>query len=129
MPRQWNSQENVNTWATHHGKIQGGNMQANGFFLGTVQRPTGLDPYSTQAIKGIQNPQGKGWQAQNVEHRHSVLIKFTARFLQKYATPYFAKLLITGNKTVRDLPKYGGNLHSKRDMCMYHILEKFMNPN
>ena len=27
MPRQWNNQENVNTWATHHGKIQGGNMQ------------------------------------------------------------------------------------------------------
>ena len=24
MPRQWNNQENVNTWGTHQGKIQGG---------------------------------------------------------------------------------------------------------
>ena len=32
MPRQWNNQENLNTWATHHGKIQGGNMQENGIF-------------------------------------------------------------------------------------------------
>ena len=52
-----------------------------------------------------------------------------ARFLQKYATPYFAKLLIAGNKTVRGFPRYGGNLQGKRDMCMQHILEKFMNPN
>ena len=104
-------------------------MQANGFFPGSVQRPTGLDPYPTQAKKGIKNPQGKGWQAKNPEHRHPVLIKFMARFLQKYATPYFAKLLISGNKTVRDLPKYGGNLHSKRDICMHHILAKCMKPN
>ena len=51
------------------------------------------------------------------------------RFLQKYATPNFVKLLIAGNKTVRNLPKYGGKLQGKRDMCMHHILEKFMNPN
>ena len=61
-------------------------------FPGTVQRPKGLDPYSKQARKEIQNTQGKGWQVQNTEHRHPVLIKFMARFLQKYATPYFAKL-------------------------------------
>ena len=66
---------------------------------------------------------------QNPEHRHPVLIKFMARFLQKYATPYFAKVLIAGNKTMRDLPKYEGNLHVKRDMCMHHILEKCMSPN
>ena len=48
---------------------------------------------------------------------------------EKYATPYFAKLFIAENKTVRDLPKYGVNLHGKRDMCMHHILEKCMNPN
>ena len=45
IPRQWNNQENVKTWGTHHDKIQGGNMQANGVFPGTVQRPTSLDPY------------------------------------------------------------------------------------
>ena len=52
-----------------------------------------------------------------------------ARFLQNYATPYFEKLLITGNKIVRNLPKYGGNLNGKRDMCMHHIWGKCMNPN
>ena len=95
-------------------------------FPGAIQRPTGLDPFSTQARKGIKdhNPQGQGLQATNQEHHHPVLIKFMARFLQKYATSYFAKLLIAGNKTVRDLPKYGGNLHGKRDMCMHHILAK-----
>ena len=82
-------------------------MQANGFLFGAVQRPTSLDPYSTQAKKGIkdQNIQGEGLQAPNPEHRHPVLIKFIARFLQKYATLYFVKVLIAGNKTVRDLPK------------------------
>ena len=86
-------------------------------------------PLLNTSKKGVQNPQGKRWQAQNPEHRHPVLIKFMARFLQKYATPYFEKLLIAGKKTVRYLPKYGGNLHGKRNMCMLHILEKFMNPN
>ena len=62
IPRQWNNQENVDTWETNHGKIQGGGgMQANEGFPGTVKIPTGLYPYSTQAIKRIQNPRGKGW--------------------------------------------------------------------
>ena len=104
-------------------------MQANGVLSGTVQRPTILDPYSTQSRKGIQNSQEKGWQEQNPEHRHLVLIKFMAKFLQKYATPYFEKMLIAGNKTLKYLAKYGGNLHGKRDMCMHHILEKCRNPN
>ena len=84
----------------------------------------GLDPYSTQARKRIknQNLQGKGLQVQNPEHHHPVLIIFMARFLQKYATPYFAKVLIAENKIVRYLPKYGGNLNGNRDMCMHHIL-------
>ena len=64
IPRQWNNQENVDTWETNHGKIQGGGggggMQANEGFPGTVKIPTGLYPYSTQAIKRIQNPRGKG---------------------------------------------------------------------
>ena len=104
-------------------------MQANGVFPDTIQRPMSLDPYYTQARKGIQNSQGKGWQGQNLEHRHPVLIKFMAKSLQKYSTPYFAKVLIAGNKTVKDLPKYGGNLHGKREMCMHHILETCRNPN
>ena len=65
MPRQWNNQENINTWGTHHGKIQGVNIQANGFFPGTVQRPTSLEPYSAQEIKVMQNSKRKGWKAQN----------------------------------------------------------------
>ena len=44
MPRQWNNQENGNTWETHHGNGEGGDMQANGDFYGAVQRPTGLNP-------------------------------------------------------------------------------------
>ena len=52
-----------------------------------------------------------------------------AKFLQKYSTPYFAKVLVIGNKSMKDLPKYGGKLHGKRDMCMHHILEKCRNPN
>ena len=47
MPRKWNNQYNLNTWETHHDKIQGGGMQENGVFPRTVQRPTSLDPYST----------------------------------------------------------------------------------
>ena len=36
----------------------------------------------------------------------------------KNPTPHFEKLLVAGNKTTKDFPKYGGNLHGKRDMCM-----------
>ena len=101
------------------------------FFWGAVQMPKGPDPYLPPNVNIMiyQKPQGKRWQAPNSEHRHPVFIKSIARFLQKYATPYFAKVLILVNKTVRDLPKYGGNLQEKRDVCMHHILEKLMNPN
>ena len=104
-------------------------MQANGVYSGNVQRPTSLDPYSTQAKKVIQFLQGKGWQIQNPEHRHPLLVNFMANFLQKYSTPYFAKVMVAGNKTTKDFPKYGGNLHGKRDMCMHHIFAKSRNPN
>ena len=63
-------------------------MQATGVFTDNVQIPTSLDPYSTQARKGIQNLQGKGRQTQNTKHRHLVLVKFMAKFLHKYLTPY-----------------------------------------
>ena len=96
-------------------------MQVTGGFPGNVQRPTTLDPYLTQERKGIQNLQGKGRQTQNIEHRHPVLVKFMAKFLQKYSAPYLAKLLVTVNKTTKYLLKYGGNLHSKRYMCMHQI--------
>ena len=104
-------------------------MQVNEVYPGKVQSPTSLDPYSTQAINGIQDLQGKVWQTQNPKHRHPVLVKFMAKFLQKYSTPYFAKVLVAGNKKTNDLPKYGEDLHGKRDMCMHHILEKSRNPN
>ena len=55
--------------------------------------------------------------------------KVYGKVSEKYATPYFTKVLIAGNKIVRDLPKYGGNLQGKRDICMHHILAKIMNPN
>ena len=51
-------------------------MQENGVYSGKVQCPTSVDPYSTQARKGIQNLQGKECQTQNPEHRHPVLVKF-----------------------------------------------------
>ena len=52
-----------------------------------------------------------------------------AKFLQKYSAPYLVKVLVAGNKTPKDLSKYGGKLHGKRDMCMHHVLEKCRNPN
>ena len=52
-----------------------------------------------------------------------MLVKFMAKFPQKYSTTYFEKVLIAGNKTTKDLQKYGGNLHGKREMRMHHILE------
>ena len=41
-PRQWNHKKNMNTWVTHQGKSQGGNMQANGFYSDNTQRPTAV---------------------------------------------------------------------------------------
>ena len=37
--------------------------------------------------------------------------------------------MVAGNNTTKYLPKYGGNLHGKRDMCMHQILEKRRNPH
>ena len=104
----------------------GGGYASKWGFSGAIQMPKGPNPYSTQSVNETidQTQQGKGWQAPNPEHRHPVIIKFMARLLQKYATPNFAKVLIVGNKTVRDLPKYGGNLQGKGDMFMYHTLVK-----
>ena len=110
MPMQYNNQENINTWGNHHGKIQGVNMQANGVFPGTVQMSTILDPYSTQARKGMQNLQGKGWQAQKPEHRHPVVVKFMAKLLQKYCTPYFSKVLIHRKQNNEIFNKIWGKL-------------------
>ena len=95
-------------------------------FSGAVQMPMGPDPYSTLSgnINRDQTPQGKVWQAPNPEYRHILFIKFMARFLQKYAAPYFSKVLIAGNKTVRDFPKYWINVQGNTDMCMHHILAK-----
>ena len=99
-------------------------MLANGVFSDAVPMPKGSYPYSPPNGNGTRDkiPNSKGWQLPNPEHRHIVFIKFMAKFLQKYATPYFTKVLMAGNKTVRDFPKYGGNLQWKRDMCMHHFL-------
>ena len=129
MPRQWNNQDNINIWGTHQGKSQGVDMQATGGFPGNVQKPTSLDPYSTQSRKGMQHLQGKGWQTKKSEHHHPVLVKFMEKFLQKYLAPYFSKVMVTGNKTTKDSPKYEVKLQGKREMCMHHILAKWRNPN
>ena len=90
-------------------------------FFGAVQIPKGPDSYPPPTVNGIryQKPQGKGLQAKIPEHCYPVFIKFMARLLKKYATPYFEKLLVVGNKT----------LQGKRDMCIHHILKESMNPN
>ena len=93
------------------GQDSGVEYASNWNFSGNVQRPTSLDPYSTQARKGMHNLQWKGWTTQNTEHLHLVLVKFMAKFLQKHSTLYFTKVLVAGNKTTKYLPKYGGNLH------------------
>ena len=101
-------------------------MQANGVFPSAIPFTKGPDPYSHPEVNGTryQTPQGKVRQSPNPEHCHQLFIKFMASFLQKNATPYFVKVLIAGNKTKRNFPKYGGNLQGKRDMRMHHILEK-----
>ena len=58
----------------------------------------------------------------NPLHQHPVLVTFMEKFLQKYSKPYFAKVLIMGNKTTKYFPKYGGKSHDKRDMCTHHNL-------
>ena len=93
--------------------------------------PRGPDPYprSPGNLTGAQTPKGSVWQEPIPEHCHPVFIKFMAMLLQKCATPYCAKILIVGNKTVRDSPKFGGNLQGNRDMCMHNSLTKLMNTN
>ena len=122
MPRQWRNQYTGKIGQTNRERVLG--IMCKQIVFGAVQMPKGLDPYSPPTENGIryQKPQGKGWQVSNPEHCHPVSIKFKARYLQKYATPYFSKVLIVGNKTVRYFPKYGGNLQGERDMCMHHIL-------
>ena len=70
----------------------------------------------------------EGMAEKNTEYLHPVIVRFMAKFRQKYSTPYFAKVLVAGKKTTKDLPKYEGNLHGKRDTCMHQILEKCTNP-
>ena len=111
------------------GQESGVEYASNWGFPGNVQKPTSLDPYSTQARKWIQKLQGKGWQTQNTEYLHPVLVKFMAKLLRKYSILYLEKVLVAGNKTMKYFPKFGGDLHGKRDMCMHHILEKWKNPN
>ena len=93
--------------------------------------PRGPYPYLQPSVNttGAQKPQGKVWKAPIPEHGLPVLIKFMARFLLKYDTPYLANLLIAGNKIVRNFTTFGGDMQGKRDMCMYRILAISMNHN
>ena len=67
MPRKWNNQDTGNNWEIHHGKVNGGNMQANGVFPGDVPMPNGPEPYRLPAGNGTryQTPQGKGQHTTN----------------------------------------------------------------
>ena len=126
---------NLEAWCSKHSNASSSTNQAqrgyasNWGFSGNVQGNTSLEPYSTKARKGIKFLQWKVWQTQNPEHRHPVLVKSMANLLQKHSTPYFAKVLVEGNKKTKYFPKYGENLNGKRDMCMHQILEKCRNPN
>ena len=68
------------------GKESGGGYASNWGFSDNVQRPTILDPYSTQARKVIRNLQGKEWQTKNPEHRHLVLIKLLLPYWVTHVT-------------------------------------------
>ena len=110
MLSQWNTQDRGHNWSTHHVKGQGDSSQSNGVFSGAVPISRGLDHYAQPSVNltRAQTPQGMVCQELFLEHSHPFFIKFMARFLQKYLTPYFAKVLIAGNKTVPDLPEFGG---------------------
>ena len=129
MPRQWNNQENINTWVTHRGKSQGGDMQATGVF--TRQRP------KANMFRTLFNTSKKG----NTQFTREGMIDTQFRILPSSARQIYGKVLEkifhtlfrkgTGRRKQdnKDFPNYGGKIHSKRDMCMHHILEKCRNPN
>ena len=132
MPRQWNNRDSLKTWATHHGSIQGGGGYASKWiFFGCRPKSNGSRPLLNTGKKGNKRskPTREGTSGKKYRTPPSSAHQIYGKVPEKYATHYFVKLLIAGNKTMRDLPKYGGNLHSTRDMCMHHIMEKCMNPN
>ena len=51
MPRQWSNQDNVNTWATHHGKTQGEVYNQWGFSR-YLPKGNGLRPLLNSSKKG-----------------------------------------------------------------------------
>ena len=120
----------MENWATHHGKGHRGNIQATGVFW---CRPNskGSGPLLPTSRKWnyISNTTRYGMAGTKTITPPSSIDQVYDGVPEKYATPYFAKVLIVGNKIVQYLPKIGGGVQVKRYMCMHHILEKFMNPN
>ena len=129
IPRQWNNQDNLNTWGTHQGKTQGGVCKQMVFFQATSK-----GQQVQTLIQHKQERKCKIHQGRDGRHKtQNTAIQCSSNlwqiFCKEYSTPYFAKVLVAGNKTIKYLPKYGGNLHGNRDMCMHHILEKCRNQN
>ena len=93
-------------------------MQATGVFPGNVQRPKSLDPYSTQARKGIKNLQGKGWHIQNPEHQHPVLVKFMAKFL-KNIQHFISQKYWSQETRQRKICQHMGETYMVRGTCAY----------
>jgi len=128
LPRQWKFQEN--SFGSNMALGQGSNHNHNAFG-GNQHRPQGQDPFSPPVSSGQATKplQGKGWVPPSPDPRHPFFINFMGKFLQRYGTPYFTKVLIAGNKKVGNLPRYGGNMQGKRDVCYHHLLAKCTNQN
>ena len=120
LPCQWKFQKNA--FGSNMALGQGSNHNNNAFG-GYQHRRQGPDPLSPPVSSGqaTKSLQGKGWVPPNPDPRHLFFINFMGKFLQRYGTPYFTKVLIAGNKKVGDLPQYGGNMRGKRDVCYHHI--------
>ena len=52
MPRQWNDQDNVNTWGTHHGKLQGGEYASQWVLLRHHSKDIQFRPLLKTSKKG-----------------------------------------------------------------------------
>ena len=128
MPRQWNNQENVNTWVTHHGNIQRGNIQANGIFRDLPKSNEYRPLFKTRKKGDSEFTRGGMAGAKPItppSSAHQIHGKVTAKILHTV----FCKIINRRKQDSEIFKKYWGHLHGKRYMCMNHILEKCRNPN
>ena len=102
--------------------LRGGICKQMGFFR---QRPKSnkFRPLFNTSKKGNAKSTREGMADTKPRTPPSSACQIYGKVPAKISRPYFAKVLMTGNKTTKYLPKYKGNLHGKRDMCMHHILK------